>query len=110
MPKEINWLKSKRLKQIVYFGILFFPITIYLVPFTWIEHQHSVCLYKNFTGHECFGCGMTRAIFSALHFQFIIAFNYNKLFVVVLPLLIYVWIMKVIKYFHYIGCNKINSI
>jgi hypothetical protein len=34
---------------------------------------------------------MTRAILSAIHFQFTNAFHYNKLVIIVLPLLIYIW-------------------
>jgi len=57
----------------------------------WLGSQHSVCLYKNLTGHDCYGCGMTRAIVSAIHLHFREAYYFNKLFVVVLPLLIYIW-------------------
>ncbi|MEI6050540.1 MAG: DUF2752 domain-containing protein [Bacteroidota bacterium] len=57
----------------------------------WLKNQHSICLFKNLTGYECYGCGMTRAVLSAIHLQFENAFHYNKLFLIVLPLLIYIW-------------------
>ena len=67
------------------------PVVLYFLPLDWLKNQHSICLYKNLTGHECYGCGMTRAILSALHLQFENAFHYNKLFIIILPLLIYIW-------------------
>jgi hypothetical protein len=73
-------------------GILLIPVALYFIPVEWLNRQHSICLFKNLTGHECYGCGMTRAILSSIHLQFENAFHYNKLFVIVLPILIYLWI------------------
>ena len=73
------------------------PIVLYLIPMGWLKNQHSVCLFKNITGHECYGCGMTRAILSAIHFHFADAFLYNRLFLIVLPLLIYIWAKKIVN-------------
>jgi hypothetical protein len=93
------WLKSKKLRQYIKStGILLIPVALYIVPLNWLYNQHSICLFKNLTGLDCYGCGMTRAILSALHFHFESAFYYNKLFVIVLPLLIYIWTMSIIKY------------
>jgi len=94
----ISWLKNKNLiKKIKDIGILIIPIVLYLIPLNWLKNQHTICIIKNITGHDCYGCGMTRSILSALHFKFIDAYNYNKLIVIVLPLLIYVWLKFVIK-------------
>jgi hypothetical protein len=57
----------------------------------WLVNHNSICLIKYFTGNECAGCGMTRAIFSAIHLQFENAYNFNKLFLIILPLLIFIW-------------------
>lgn len=38
------------------------------------------CLYKHFLGVECIGCGMTRAYFSLLKFDFAAAFSYHPMF------------------------------
>ncbi len=40
---------------------------------------------------------MTRAISQAIHFNFKIAYEYNHLIIIVLPLLMYVWVKKVIR-------------
>ena len=99
MQKEIYWLKGKRLFRILtYAGIILIPVALYFVPLEWLKNQNSVCLFKNLTGNECYGCGMTRAIFSAIHFRFEDAFHYNKLFMVVLPLLIYIWAKTILSF------------
>jgi hypothetical protein len=72
-------------------GILMIPVVFYIIPLEWINNHHSICLFLNVTGHECYGCGMTRAVFSAIHFRFTDAFHFNRLSPVVFPLLIYIW-------------------
>jgi hypothetical protein len=92
MQKVTYLLKNKKLFWVVMFaGILLIPVALYIVPVDWLNSQHSICLFKNLTGKECYGCGMTRAIVSAVHFQFENAVNFNKLSLIVLPLLIYIW-------------------
>jgi hypothetical protein len=91
-------LKGKsRLKYLTIIGILLIPAAIYFIPLEWIKNQHSVCLFKNLTGHECYGCGMTRAIFSAMHLRFTDAFRFNRLSPVVFPLLIYIWVKTILS-------------
>ena len=77
--------------------ILLIPIALVLMPLNWLEHQHSICLFKNITGNECYGCGISRAIVASFHFQLYKAIHYNKLVIIVLPLLMYVWIKTVTK-------------
>ncbi len=72
--------------------ILVLPILLYLVPIEWLNKQHTICLFKNIFGIDCYGCGITRAVFSSLHLKFETAFAYNKMVVIVFPLLIYIWI------------------
>jgi hypothetical protein len=88
---------ENRIRLVKSIGFSLLPIALYLVPLNWINHQHTICIYKNITGYDCYGCGITRAILSALHFQFQNAFNYNKLVVVVLPLLAYIWVKALRK-------------
>lgn len=97
MPKDTYWSEDKRLIQLIKLsGLLLFPVILFFIPLEWLKDQHSICLFKNITGHECYGCGMTRAILSAIHFQFAEAVYYNKLFVVVLPILIYIWTKNIL--------------
>jgi hypothetical protein len=78
--------------------LLILPLVLILIPFQWLNSCHSICIYKNLTGHECYGCGMTRAVVSAMHLHFKEAYSYNKLIVIVLPVLAYVWVKNLIKY------------
>lgn len=95
---ETNWLNIKLSKRKIKCLIfILIPIVLYFIPLDWLTKQHTVCLYKNITGHDCYGCGLTRAVLSALHFEFVKAFHYNKLFIIVMPLLIYIWIKMLIK-------------
>lgn len=73
------------------FLLLLMPIVLFFIPVHWLNGQDTICLFKNLTGSNCYGCGMTRAILSAVHFQFEAAYQYNKMFMLVLPLLIYLW-------------------
>lgn len=78
--------------------VVLFPLLLFFIPIDWLNGQHSICLYKNLTGHECFGCGITRAVVSAVQLHFEAAFHYNKLIVIVFPLLVYEWTKIVYKY------------
>ena len=80
-------------------GLLILPVLLFFIPVDWLNKQHSICLFKNLTGHECYGCGITRAVVSTVHLHFETAFHYNKLIIIVFPLLVYVWIKTVYKYF-----------
>jgi hypothetical protein len=101
MQKGIYWLKdNKTIRIIKIAAILIMPVALYFVPLEWVKNQHSVCLFKNLTGMECYGCGMTRAILSAIHLQFENAFHFNKLFLIVFPLLIYIWAKTLLTLWH----------
>ena len=78
-------------------GLALLPLLLILVPTAWLERRRSLCIIKNLTGHNCPGCGMTRAISSASHGQFTQAVRYNKLVVLVLPLLAYQWVQALAK-------------
>ncbi|MDR1090755.1 MAG: DUF2752 domain-containing protein [Prevotella sp.] len=98
MKTSISELKeTKAYKQVKLFIITFAPVVLFFIPVAWLNRQHSICLYKNITGHDCFGCGITRAVLSVLHFDFGTAFHYNKMVVIVFPLLVYIWVNKIVK-------------
>jgi hypothetical protein len=78
-------------------GLVAFPIFLYLVPLDWLNKQHSICLIKNIFGIECFGCGISRAIISAIQFDFTNAYMFNHLVIIVLPIFIYVWLKMIIN-------------
>lgn len=82
-------INTPSIKNIV---ILIIPILVFFIPIDWLNDQHSICLFKNLFGRECPGCGITRAVVSAVQLDFKEAYYYNKLIIIVFPLLAYVWI------------------
>lgn len=71
-------------------------LLLYKLP---IESKHSLCIYKNITGKECYNCGMTRAFLSVLHFKFRQAIDYNWKVIIVFPLTVIVYINSWYKFF-----------
>jgi hypothetical protein len=81
-------------------GLYLLIICIFvLVPTSFFESGHSICIVKNIMGIECPGCGMSRAISCIFHGNFHGALQYNKLIVLVFPLLCYLFITSVRKEF-----------
>ena len=72
----------------------------------WLQGEHTVCLIDNIFGVECWGCGITRAVVSAVQLHFRQAWEYNRLIVIVFPLLVYVWGRTVINLWHTFGKKK----
>jgi hypothetical protein len=98
MQKVIYWSEDSRLTvNTKFIGVALIPVLLFFVPLQWIEHQHSICIYKFITGNECYGCGITRAILSAMHLKFYEALRYNRLFLIVLPLLSYIWAKNLVN-------------
>lgn len=74
------------------------PVVLYGIPLEWITRGGcTICLFHNIFGRECYGCGMTRALFSLLHLDFSAAWGYNKLGVIVAPLLLYLYVKELVK-------------
>ncbi len=68
------------------------PFLIYAIPAESMYEGQSLCLFTNIFGVHCYGCGITRAIYAAMHFDFGVAVEYNVGVVVILPLLVYLWL------------------
>lgn len=74
------------------------PFVVYLIPRSWIfSGEYSLCLFRNLTGHECWGCGITRAVVSLYYFDFHGAWTYHRGIVVVAPLLVYAWFRWIVR-------------
>ncbi|MDR1792548.1 MAG: DUF2752 domain-containing protein [Bacteroidales bacterium] len=78
-------------------GLILLPFLLSLVSLDKLDGKHSICLIKNLFGVECWGCGITKAVIAAVQLDFVRAFQYNKLIIIVMPLLVYLWIKQFIK-------------
>ena len=97
MNNQFVKMTHKFRQKAIAFAFLLIPPLLLFIDVDWLNEQHTVCLFQNVFGVKCWGCGMTRAILSSLHLDFYAAWQYNKLFVIVLPLLIFVYFRILIK-------------
>lgn len=71
--------------------VLAAPLAVMAIPRAVVFSGHTLCLFKLTTGWDCPGCGMTRAVWSALHGDLRAAVRYNRMVVLVLPVLCGCW-------------------
>lgn len=76
-------------------ALISLPLILYAIPLDGIYNGESLCLSKRLLDIECWGCGITRAFFSAMYGRFASAWEYNHLIVVVFPLLLWLWIREI---------------
>ena len=69
--------------------LILIPITLLLLPSDFFDYGQSICLSVFLFDFECYGCGLTRAIQHLIHFDFLIAYQFNKLSMIVFPLIIF---------------------
>lgn len=80
-------------------GILLLPlIFVFCIKFMCSNISHSICIFKFITGHECWGCGITRAFNALFNLHFVEAYNYNSRIFIVAPLMFYVWVQLLYNY------------
>lgn len=92
---------NKVLKQWGKLGFyILLPIAFVLIPTSWLEARRPLCLFRMLFHRPCPGCGMTRAVSCVAHGQFKKAFQYNKLVVIVLPILSYSWLQATLRALH----------
>ena len=75
------------------------PLILFILPADYFDQGKSACLSVVFFDLECYGCGMTRATMHLIHLEFFKAFEYNKLVILVFPLLLLWWLKIVFSLF-----------
>lgn len=78
-------------------GLFLLPLLFWLLPSRWLERGPSLCLVRRVTGRPCPGCGMLRALSYLAHGDPRRAWQYNRLVIVVAPLLAFIWLQACIK-------------
>ncbi|MGC6414937.1 MAG: DUF2752 domain-containing protein [Bacteroidia bacterium] len=93
---------KRKLRIIASIFFVVTPLPLMFLPVDFFDQGRSICISKLFINKDCPGCGITRAVQHSIHGEWSTAFNYNKLIVIVGPLLIYLWLIELrnlIKYF-----------
>ena len=78
------WLHKNEMKWILPIGIIFLIIAYLGDP---TNGPIVPCIFNKVTGLYCPGCGMTRGINSAMHFELRQALRYNFLIIIIPPLM-----------------------
>lgn len=68
------------------------PLTLLFLPADYFDYGTSICPSKIFMDKDCPGCGLTRGVQHAIHFEFTTAWQFNKLTFLIIPFLIFYWI------------------
>jgi len=79
--------------------LLIIPIILIILPANFFDEGQSMCLSILLFEKNCYACGMTRAIQHLIHFNFDLAWSFNKLSFVVLPLLILSYFKEIKRVF-----------
>lgn len=94
-------VKRSKLKRQLYWGYLVLlisvPCVFVAVPIDFFDSGQSVCLSRVFFDVSCYACGMTRALKHLVFFDFSTAWDYNKLSFMVLPIVIWLWIVEILR-------------
>lgn len=70
-----------------------------LVDTRTVEGGPVVCIFKLLTGHDCPGCGTTRAFSHIAHGRLADAMRCNRLVIITFPLAAGIWCMYMYKTF-----------
>jgi|LGVF01.2.fsa_nt_gb hypothetical protein len=106
MNQKIRILMNEFLRNTKeYFWFILFGLA-YMVYFLISSNSGAVCLIKMTIGLPCPGCGMTRAVFNLLMFNFKDALFYHPL-VLLLPLIFIVLFFKRLRFINILYKSKL---
>jgi hypothetical protein len=80
-------------------GLISLPIVLMILPADYFDKGQSLCLSVLLFHQKCYACGITRGIQHLIHFDFQTAWQFNKLCVVITPLLIVLLVEELVKNF-----------
>ena len=83
--------KRIAIQAAVLIAVLAAPLVLMAVPRAVVFSGPTLCIFKFTIGWDCPGCGMTRAGWSALRGDLYAAVRYNRMVVLVLPVLCGCW-------------------
>ncbi len=77
--------------------LIIIPVVLLILPANVFDDGQSICLSMLLLDIECYACGLTRASQHFIHFDFQTAMEYNKLVVIVVPLLSLLWLKEILN-------------
>lgn len=77
--------------------LLLIPFLVWSVDYHASDQDFSFCLFHLLTGHHCYGCGLTRGMSALMHGDFKAAYTLNRLNVITIPLIAYVYTLECLK-------------
>lgn len=93
--RQVSW--QIKIKWIVIFVCCVFILINYWIFNPETTNHFPSCPFKLLTGFKCAGCGSQRAIYHLLHRDITGAWNFNPLFVIMLPYILFGAILDLIK-------------
>lgn len=87
------------MNKFIFIVLLVIPVLLLLLTAVFFDSGESVCLSVSLFDKECYACGMTRAIQHLIHLDFLIAYQFNKLSIIVFPLLTISYFKELKKYY-----------
>lgn len=94
--------RSKRRIFILYLqigGMLLAPLVLLALPASFFDQGQSLCISVLLLDQTCPACGSTRSIMHLIHLDFLTAWEYNKIAVLVFPVLAYVYLDTLLRSF-----------
>lgn len=81
-------------------SLIFIPVLLWILPANYFDTGQSISIFALLGVEEySYSTGMTRSIMHLMHFDLQTSWEYNRLGVVVLPLLFLLWLKWVLKVF-----------
>lgn len=94
MPEVLALQVNNKIKLIF---IILIPLLFYIAVIILSHYNLINCVWKTITGHECLGCGITRAFYSLFKGDLKNAYEANPLIIIIAPLMLILWIKLIIK-------------
>jgi Protein of unknown function (DUF2752) len=102
--------KQKLIAWIKLLAWLTVPLVLLAMPKGFFDNRQSLCLSVLLFDVQCYGCGLTRACMHLIHLDFETAYHYNKLVVIVFPILCYLYATEGITICKQIIAFRLNQI
>jgi hypothetical protein len=87
MGMAIRWFEDNA--KILLLAAL--PVFIRGIDYHSANDHFTFCLFKNFTGMDCYGCGTLRGLSAFLHLDFRAMIRLNRMNAVTVPLLCFLY-------------------